>query len=640
MLRRLGRAAGDEAEIVRLVEKGERCLSDAHDLSALYGAAVNVHKCPGASRECSLCLKYLRALCHVSPSQARDFHNQQRAFGLGRLDARMYEARADMEARLGDAGKAAKMLREGLKVGAQPEELLRRRLHCLALASTTASSTTSAALVTPAAPAAGAHAAALPTAPAALAAPQSATAVAAAAALAAAAEYAAASLPAAAPSPAHVGPSALAAAAAPTAAPTAAPAPAATLPSAPPPAPAPTAWTSGALAAAATKAPVAAVELVAAAPWVADGFGAAVGSRASAACDSRGGAAPLASTAALLEHSELLPLSLEARMLDASTACPSAPQALNLSLGAAATAIAPAPSAPWRGRQTARAWSALHGLLGSDGGSGDGRPQRPLLAAVAVGALALSATLAAWRSVAESARRVRSEAFFDAMASQMQATKRRLQALERQHDWVFLVASSRQNAALLVVAVAAWRLAADALRRRLCFAAAALRSHCRGHSRWQAAAVWQAWRRQAVVAAAAMCAPATAAACDEGAGLLDCLLEDLQAAEECADVPDAHLHRQTGQWMAVCRAQRRQHQEQQRVPLAELNVAVLHAAANASPIDVARGDAKACQHSTKLFRRPAAGQRPRRGTAPALAPAVTAAAAAAAAAPTVAALPR
>merc|ERR1719247_982602 len=70
-------------------------------------------------------------LCRLSPSEAREFHNRLRAYSTGRADARMYQARAAMEERLGDTAKAVKMLQEGLRVGAQPEEALRRQLKKL-----------------------------------------------------------------------------------------------------------------------------------------------------------------------------------------------------------------------------------------------------------------------------------------------------------------------------------------------------------------------------------------------------------------------------------------------------------------------------------------------------------------------------
>lgn len=128
LLRCLARAAGDEQQIFSLVLKGEDRLHELHDLSALYGAAVSAHKCPGKTSSCVLCLKHFRVLGEINPDRAREFHNRQRAFGFGRLDAKMYEARAEMEARLGEAKKAAKMLHEGLKLGAQPEASLLQQL--------------------------------------------------------------------------------------------------------------------------------------------------------------------------------------------------------------------------------------------------------------------------------------------------------------------------------------------------------------------------------------------------------------------------------------------------------------------------------------------------------------------------------
>merc|ERR1719336_3815814 len=70
----------------------------------------------------------MRVLCRVNPAEAREFHNRLRTYSAGRADARLHEARAAMEERLGDTAKAVKMLHEGLRVGAQPAAALRRVL--------------------------------------------------------------------------------------------------------------------------------------------------------------------------------------------------------------------------------------------------------------------------------------------------------------------------------------------------------------------------------------------------------------------------------------------------------------------------------------------------------------------------------
>jgi len=130
LLQRLKCVEADDCDgILRILREGEDAVLDLHGRSQIYGAAVNAHKCLGKQQECDLCIKHLKALCELNPAQAREFHNRQRAFGLSRKDARMYEARAMMEHRQGDSVKAMKMLQEGIKVGAHPVELLKQ---CLA----------------------------------------------------------------------------------------------------------------------------------------------------------------------------------------------------------------------------------------------------------------------------------------------------------------------------------------------------------------------------------------------------------------------------------------------------------------------------------------------------------------------------
>jgi len=133
LLQRLKAARGDARLIARVISEAEAELSgqdDAAALSEVYGVAVDVYPNEGAGFG-ELCAKHMRALCKLNPAEARDFHNRQRAFGMGKIDARVYEARATMEARLGDTAKAVKMLQEGLRVSAQPADVLRRRLEQL-----------------------------------------------------------------------------------------------------------------------------------------------------------------------------------------------------------------------------------------------------------------------------------------------------------------------------------------------------------------------------------------------------------------------------------------------------------------------------------------------------------------------------
>lgn len=129
------RCSGDEGEkILDLVKEAERVHDNLYALSEIYGVAVEVYAKARDAEDydlSDLSVKRMRVLCRLSPSEAREFHNRLRAYSTGRADARMYEARAAMEERLGDTAKAVKMLQEGLRVGAQPEEALRRQLKKL-----------------------------------------------------------------------------------------------------------------------------------------------------------------------------------------------------------------------------------------------------------------------------------------------------------------------------------------------------------------------------------------------------------------------------------------------------------------------------------------------------------------------------
>lgn len=126
------RACGDEGDkILEVVKEAEKAHDNLYALSEIYGVAVEVYQKARNTEDNDLSdisVKRMRLLCRLSPSEAREFHNRLRAFTTGHVDARMYEARAAMEERLGDKAKAIKMLQEGLRVGAQPEEVLRRQL--------------------------------------------------------------------------------------------------------------------------------------------------------------------------------------------------------------------------------------------------------------------------------------------------------------------------------------------------------------------------------------------------------------------------------------------------------------------------------------------------------------------------------
>eukprot|EP00930_Biecheleria_cincta_P018341 TRINITY_DN14324_c0_g2_i1.p1 TRINITY_DN14324_c0_g2~~TRINITY_DN14324_c0_g2_i1.p1 ORF type:complete len:839 (-),score=158.42 TRINITY_DN14324_c0_g2_i1:106-2622(-) len=132
---RLRAAAGDGAKILELVREAEKChRDDLPSLSEVYGVAIDVYGHVQSAQDYAfrdLCVKRMRTLCRLSPAEAREFHNRLRTYSVGRADARMYEARASMEERMGDRSKAVKMLREGLRVGAQPAEVLQRVLKRL-----------------------------------------------------------------------------------------------------------------------------------------------------------------------------------------------------------------------------------------------------------------------------------------------------------------------------------------------------------------------------------------------------------------------------------------------------------------------------------------------------------------------------
>mmetsp|Transcript_87171 Transcript_87171/g.154358 ORF Transcript_87171/g.154358 Transcript_87171/m.154358 type:complete len:532 (-) Transcript_87171:127-1722(-) len=130
-VRRL-KSAGKMETILKIINEAELLLDkDGHALSDIYKVAVESYKCPAAAQDPDfreLCVKHMCLLCKLKPEEAREFHNRQRAFSLHHGDARMYEARAAMEERQGDSAKAVKMINEGLRLGAQPAELLQQYL--------------------------------------------------------------------------------------------------------------------------------------------------------------------------------------------------------------------------------------------------------------------------------------------------------------------------------------------------------------------------------------------------------------------------------------------------------------------------------------------------------------------------------
>eukprot|EP00930_Biecheleria_cincta_P021965 TRINITY_DN1611_c0_g1_i2.p1 TRINITY_DN1611_c0_g1~~TRINITY_DN1611_c0_g1_i2.p1 ORF type:complete len:726 (+),score=189.61 TRINITY_DN1611_c0_g1_i2:164-2341(+) len=133
LVRRLKQAAGDVPGLLEIVQDGEQSLpKDCHALSEVYKVAVDAGQSgAGAAQDLGyreLCVKHMRLLCKIKPDEARDFHNRQRAFALHHGDARLYEARAALEEQQGDRAKALKMVNEGLRLGAQPVELLQQFL--------------------------------------------------------------------------------------------------------------------------------------------------------------------------------------------------------------------------------------------------------------------------------------------------------------------------------------------------------------------------------------------------------------------------------------------------------------------------------------------------------------------------------
>lgn len=133
LVRRLKQAAGDVPGLLEIVQDAEHSLPrDCHALSEVYKVAVDAgQSAAGAAQDSGyreLCVKHMRLLCKIRPDEARDFHNRQRAFSLNHGDARLYEARAALEEQQGDRAKALKMVNEGLRLGAQPAELLQQFL--------------------------------------------------------------------------------------------------------------------------------------------------------------------------------------------------------------------------------------------------------------------------------------------------------------------------------------------------------------------------------------------------------------------------------------------------------------------------------------------------------------------------------
>eukprot|EP00929_Paragymnodinium_shiwhaense_P067013 TRINITY_DN336_c1_g1_i1.p1 TRINITY_DN336_c1_g1~~TRINITY_DN336_c1_g1_i1.p1 ORF type:complete len:854 (-),score=147.81 TRINITY_DN336_c1_g1_i1:343-2904(-) len=135
LLSRLTAVRGQPQHILALVHEAERDFADdEHALSEVLGVAVEVH---GYSHHIEdygfrdLCVKRLNTLCRLNPSEAREFHNRLRTYSVGRADARLYEARAAMEERLGDTAKALKMLQEALRVHSEPSEVVASALKRL-----------------------------------------------------------------------------------------------------------------------------------------------------------------------------------------------------------------------------------------------------------------------------------------------------------------------------------------------------------------------------------------------------------------------------------------------------------------------------------------------------------------------------
>lgn len=124
-------AQGDYDRVVQLVREAELGgFSDLHFLAEVYRIAVDGMANGGLANATKdqrfnmLCLKLLRTLCLTDAFRAREFHAKLQTWNVGQLDARTYEVRAAMEARMGDETKAKKLVQEGLRAGAKPQELL------------------------------------------------------------------------------------------------------------------------------------------------------------------------------------------------------------------------------------------------------------------------------------------------------------------------------------------------------------------------------------------------------------------------------------------------------------------------------------------------------------------------------------
>jgi len=143
LLLQLKDASGDTTRIMQLVSDAElRYGTDRRFMAEVYLAAVTAHgrrADPPPDDLRDLCVKCMRTLCHVNPDQAREFHNGLRTCSVGKIEARLYEARASMEERHGNVAKAIKMLQEGLRLGAQPTIILRRVLARIEIAANAAS---------------------------------------------------------------------------------------------------------------------------------------------------------------------------------------------------------------------------------------------------------------------------------------------------------------------------------------------------------------------------------------------------------------------------------------------------------------------------------------------------------------------
>lgn len=130
-------AKGDAPRILQLTRDAELAAAgDKRFLAEVYLAAVDSYgRVPEPPPEDfrDLCVKCMRALCVVDPREAREFHNRFRGSSAGRAEARLYEARAALEEKLGNPLKAVKMLQEGLRMGAEPPGMLRRVLARLEL---------------------------------------------------------------------------------------------------------------------------------------------------------------------------------------------------------------------------------------------------------------------------------------------------------------------------------------------------------------------------------------------------------------------------------------------------------------------------------------------------------------------------